>query len=257
MEKELKELPQPKVSVLIAISNYWQSVFTLNKILSTCDVDIPIEIIATNNTGDVRVFDFLSNLLVDEKYSFVVNVGEMEHEEMNEATAINKMIPFAKGEHICVLDSNCILTQNWVSQLLNACEQCDNKAIVGIATTYEKKQLSSVLNKEDELMSVWKTENNGIEGVLLFHKNIIELVGNFNPRMKLAYSQNHFSQRVNCIEGYSSFYLYSEYRIQMNEFTPRTFEEKRELLEFKKPQEDEVSFSIQTMKQKNAYKVIY
>jgi hypothetical protein len=67
MEKELKELPAPKVSILIALNNYWQNVFTLNKILSTCDVDIPIEIIATNNTGDNRVFDFLSNLLVDPK----------------------------------------------------------------------------------------------------------------------------------------------------------------------------------------------
>lgn len=256
MENEIKELPQPKVSVLIAMSSYWQSVFTLNKILSTCDIDIPIEIIATNNTGDNRVFDFLSNFLSD-SYPFVVNVGEMETEEMNEAVAINKMIPFAKGEYICVLDSNCILSENWIGQLLNACEQCENKAVVGIATTYEKKHLSSVLSKDDELMSVWKTENNGIEGVLFFHKNIIELVGNFNPRMKLSYSQNHFSQRVNCIEGHSSFYLYGEYRIQMNEFTPRTFDEKRELLEVKKPQEDEVSFSIQTMKQKNAFKVIY
>ena len=130
--------------------------------------------------------------------------------------SINSLLIQVK-EEICVLfPANALVNNNWCEDLLFNIKNVVEPGIVGIRHGKEKLTLSPVLFTDDELMNVWVTENNIVEGIMMFHmKHLTEEIGMFDKLFDhTGFQYAEFSLKF-AFSGLTNFYIRKQTFIQL------------------------------------------
>lgn len=122
---------------------------------------------------------------------------------------VNENFNRVQDEEYCVLfPCNALVNDNWCEDLLYNIKNLKNTGCVGIRSIGKKAQLSSVLNKDDELSNVWMTENNIIDGVVMFEtKHIKEEIGMYDKWFdNTGFEHAEFALKF-AFAGMNNFYI--------------------------------------------------
>jgi hypothetical protein len=123
------------------------------------------------------------------------------------------------ADYYVILPINAIVNDFWLEDLVITYEKVENSGVLSIPTGFEKLKTTTILHKttqgsEDVLKVVYKEENNFLDGILFFHKSILEKVGKFDPNCQQAFFKNDFSWRVGMME-YQNFYIKNQQIIEL------------------------------------------
>ena len=123
------------------------------------------------------------------------------------------------ADYYVILPINAIVNDFWLEDLVITYEKVENSGVLSIPTGFEKLETTTILHKttqgsEDVLKVVYKEENNFLDGILFFHKSILEKVGKFDPNCQQAFFKNDFSWRVGMME-YQNFYIKNQQIIEL------------------------------------------
>jgi len=155
---------------------------------------------------EVLICDYGSNI---KKYNNCTSIQKIE------SNNLNVLLSKAIGEYICILDTNSLLRDNWLSDLLFYSENIRSSGVVSISTELHGVEFTALLDKEDSLTSVFMPSNNCVSGTSLFKSDCVPFIGavntNFNPYEIANYSLRIFYalKRVN-------FYIPSQLAININ-----------------------------------------
>lgn len=123
------------------------------------------------------------------------------------------------SDYFVILPINVLVNEFWLEDLVITYEKVANSGVISIPTGFEKLETTTILHKttqgsEDVLKIVYKEENNFINGILFFHKSIIDKVGKFDPNCEQAFFKNDFSWRVGMME-YQNYYIKNQQIIEL------------------------------------------
>jgi hypothetical protein len=123
------------------------------------------------------------------------------------------------ADYFVILPINVLVNDFWLEDLVITYQNVEKCGVLSIPTGFEKLETTTILHKtiqgsEDKLKIVYKEENNFIDGILFFHKLIIEKVGKFDPNCQQAFFKNDFSWRVGMME-YQNFYIKNQQIIEL------------------------------------------
>lgn len=122
---------------------------------------------------------------------------------------VNENFKRIQNEEYCVLfPCNALVNENWCEDLLYNIKNLKNTGCVGIRSIGKKAELSSVLNKDDELSNVWMTENNIIDGVVMFEtRHIKEEIGMYDKWFdNTGFEHAEFTLKF-AFAGMNNFYI--------------------------------------------------
>lgn len=133
----------------------------------------------------------------------------------NEATslcdAINELLTQVKSENYqyCVLfPANALVDENWLEDLLYHFKNVDKPGVVAIRNGSEKVTLNPVLYSDDQLANVWVSDNNIIEGIMMFETDkLTEEFGMFDKLFDFGgFQYAEFSLKF-AFSGLNNFYI--------------------------------------------------
>lgn len=160
---------------------------------------------------DAENFDFCKSI-ADRTEGAVIQTNGSISQRYNE-------LLLNDADYYVILPINAIVNDFWLEDLVITYEKVENSGVLSIPTGFEKLETTTILHKttqgsEDVLKIVYKEENNFIDGILFFHKSIIEKVGKFDPNCQQAFFKNDFSWRVGMME-YQNFYIKNQQIIEL------------------------------------------
>jgi hypothetical protein len=123
------------------------------------------------------------------------------------------------ADYYVIFPINIIVNNFWLEDLINTYESVENCGVLSIKNSFEKLETTTILHKtisssEDILKIVYKQENNFIDGILFFHKSILENVGKFDLNCQEAFFKNNFSWRSGMM-NYQNFYIKEQQLIEL------------------------------------------
>mgnify|MGYP000991462360 CR=1 FL=1 len=182
----------------------------LNSVLkhSTCDY----EIILINNGSSDKTREFLKEFKKKNKHHCFlkkISVFNMPY-NIGVAKALNLGIRKSSGQYVCYINSDVIVTKNWLVSLTKACEKNRKNAVVGtLFNSFEdNKFINAVEKNKQEIDRVAKTiyllnknkvkKAKTIHGLcMLIKKSIFSKVGFFNEKFYPCFGEDiEFCQRV-------------------------------------------------------------
>jgi hypothetical protein len=125
--------------------------------------------------------------------------------------AINDLLTQVKSENFkyCVLfPANALVDENWLEDLLYQIKNVDKPGIVAIRSGFEKVTLTPILYSDDSLSNVWMSENNIIEGIMMFEMDrLTEEFGMFDKLFDhTGFQYAEFSLKF-AFSGLNNFYI--------------------------------------------------
>jgi GT2 family glycosyltransferase len=106
----------------------------------------------------------------------------------------------SNGDYICELDSDVVLTPGWLTKLVSALEDrwIDREATVVVAAALLSCQVGYFLSKSDSVNSfgLIQVETVGT-ACTLFRSTLIDIIGNFDPKLYNLWSDMDFCKRIN------------------------------------------------------------
>ena len=125
--------------------------------------------------------------------------------------AMNELLTQVKSENFkyCVLfPANALVDENWLEDLLYQIKNVDKPGIVAIRSGSEKVTLTPILYSDDSLSNVWMSENNIIEGIMIFETNkLTEEFGLFDKLFDhTGFQYAEFSLKF-AFSGLNNFYI--------------------------------------------------
>ena len=133
----------------------------------------------------------------------------------NEATslcdAMNELLTQVKSEDYkyCVLfPANALVDENWLEDLHYQIKNVDKPGVVAIRNGSEKVTLTPILSSDDSLSNVWMSENNIIEGIMMFETEYLtEEFGMFDKLFDhTGFQYAEFSLKF-AFSGLNNFYI--------------------------------------------------
>jgi len=125
--------------------------------------------------------------------------------------AMNELLTQVKSENFkyCVLfPANALVDENWLEDLLYQIKNVDKPGIVAIRSGSEKVTLTPILYSDDTLSNVWMSENNIIEGIMMFEtERLTEEFGMFDKLFDhTGFQYAEFSLKFS-FSGLNNFYI--------------------------------------------------
>jgi hypothetical protein len=124
----------------------------------------------------------------------------------------------SKEEYLCIMPNDCYVGKNWLEELIYNYTQCQNTGIISIKNQATKCSLSVLPYNSDkleiDLSNVWLGENNFVEGLMFFNR---QMANNLYPLMFgvkekiFAYSDDEMSF-VSNLMGKNNFYIPDEFQ---------------------------------------------
>lgn len=191
------------VSILLIIDNYYLNRYTIETLLRYC-AETQVELLVVNNTGDESIVKFLTDIIQNEKYQHVIKVGEINEITFNKAQAYNKLIKESKGDYICIFEANSIVGKNWLYDMIYYHSILPKVGGCAIPEFNTKKTYTGILDKNDEIINVFKTNDNHIDGIALFKKDLLNEGNCFDESQEKDFLKE-FSLRISK-ELWENFY---------------------------------------------------
>lgn len=188
IQKKDKEYIQDEVRYKKVIDNY-----------------LPIELIIANRstaTLEKGIFDKYHPL----SSYYVGSVG------VNDSITYMHLIEKCSCDYICVIEPNILLDTGWLEHLLQFNQYVNNSGIISIAINPNEHMLSALLNTDDTFSHVLIPENNILENLYFFKKEIIS----YCP---IPYTENNkdifkmLCQDANN-KGYKNYYITTSFAIK-------------------------------------------
>lgn len=233
-----------KVSIcMLNIDRYWLSRYVIENNLSLCGVPLDeIEIlILDNGSTDKRMIDYAAS---------IADVHIIEESNIGVAKGYNKLFRIAKGDFICLPNTDIIMGKDWLKDLIYFNKKIEKSGITGIHCESDKGRLINYNGK-----MIWQRENNTIDGVTLFHKKMFEVVGGFDESFsKYGFEDNEYAIRMSLL-GYANYYIPFQYGVHLgNDYNHNT--------EYRMQKNKETAIAkpsflkkLQTIRAEKAYKI--
>lgn len=125
--------------------------------------------------------------------------------------SINELLTQVKNEKYkyCVLfPANALVDENWLEDLLYQIKNVDKPGVVAIRNGSEKVTLNPILYSDDKLANVWVSDNNIIEGIMMFEMDkLTEEFGMFDKLFDhTGFQYAQFSLKF-AFSGLNNFYI--------------------------------------------------
>ncbi len=122
--------------------------------------------------------------------------------------SINDLLTEVSEKYCVIFPANALVDENWCEDLLFNIKNVNKPGVIGIRHGKEKIKLSPILLNDDELINVWFSENNIIEGVMMFEtKYLNEEFGMFDKLFDhTGFQYAQFSLKFAFI-GLNNFYI--------------------------------------------------
>lgn len=138
-------------------------------------------------------------------------------EGISYADEMNTLINISDAEYIVVFSSNILVNDSWCEDLLYYSKKIINAGCVGIQSVENNKhKYKPLLTIDDDLKNVWVSDNNIIEGVFMFKKQLLtEEIGMFDKLFdKTGFEQAELSLKL-AFSGYNNFYIRKQSMVEM------------------------------------------
>jgi len=193
-----------KVSIcMLTIDRYYMTKYTFEQLISFVGEDIDVELLVLDNgSKDLRVVEYFKD---------IADVHIAEPENIGVAKGFNKLLRKCTGDYICIIGNDITVGKDWLNDLIYYADVIDKSGLVGIDWRNHKGFFTPCLSTYDTLVSVWKRNDNTIDGITLFKKEILQKVGGFDETFeKYGYEDHQFALRV-FYSGYSNFYIPNQF----------------------------------------------
>jgi hypothetical protein len=178
------------VSILVPITdNLLQYKLCLESAIYNCGLtDVEI-VLFFNGTGSVEEF---RNLGFDYPVKLIYSNTVKRNSEV-----LNEMLLASENEYVCIIPGPVFLPDNWLLNMVCSNAQVNDTGITAIGSELGKRgSLTPKMNQDEEFEYVYQKENNQVNGVWLFHRSILELIGGFDPELSCGYEYLQFSHRI-------------------------------------------------------------
>jgi hypothetical protein len=185
------------ISICYIAKDYWLSKCIIQTLLrNSGGVEIELLVIVE----DKRLSNYLSSLIESKKYLNLISVKFTEEKE-----DYNKLIQEAKGNYICLFESNTMVNEFWIMDLVYYNSNVQDSGLTAIHKN-KKGKFIPLLSQDDSFINVWQNENE-VDGVCLFNKNLIDklpkqvTIENINKEFAKQGLQNYYipTQNSTCI----------------------------------------------------------
>ena len=193
-----------KVSIcMLTMDRYFMTKYTFEQLVSFIGEDIDVELlILDNGSKDSRIVDYFKD---------IADIHIAESENIGVAKGFNKLLRKCTGDYICLVGNDITVGKDWLNELIYYADVIDKSGIVAIHCESDKGRFSPLLSIHDELINVWKRDDNTIDGLQLFKKEILEKVGGFDESFgKYGYEDNQFALRT-YYSGFYNFYIPNQF----------------------------------------------
>jgi len=199
-----------KTAVLVVVNDlFYQTRFFVDNLVTKTKIDIRLHVL-DNNSSDPRIAEFFESFCKKDKRDWEFTRSETT---LNVAQSYNVLLDSLKEDekYACICPINLMVNTHWLESIKSFYVNISNSGIVGIRTGNEKTFFMPVLHEsttgEPYLVNTWFTENNSVEGVLFFNKEVLGKVGNFDPGLNAeGFEQSEFAFRVSA-NGYKNYYI--------------------------------------------------
>lgn len=240
--EESNEYQEPKVSLLLLLHDrYVMTVYCLENLLSKIgDNDYEL-LILDNGSKDDRAYKFACRIKAEEQERMLKNADKLSPEakelllasidqytkikvfrnEENKgiAAGYNKLIKEAKGEYICFVPNDILVSDNWLKDLMFYNSQIDKSGFTSIHCEGDKGSFGPLLNHEDTFTGVWKCKNNITSGITLINREALGFVGSFDESLGL-YGREREQMAIRLgLAGYHNYYVPGQYSIHIGRET--------------------------------------
>jgi hypothetical protein len=195
-----------KIAVcIIANDNYWQTRYCIENLLENTTFS-PKLYILNNGSTDKRLVDYCESLCYE-----IYGVHIVEQTPISLPSAKNKLLKMVEEEYICLMPPTLLVEKWWLEQLYCAYENSHSAGMLSIRSGKEKLVIAPYLHKsatdDDYLENGWFQENNSVEGIMFFNKNIINEIGYFDEELDaVGVEDMDYTFRVSA-SGYKNFYI--------------------------------------------------
>lgn len=191
------------VSILIPLTgNFIASQICFEDAIKNCGIQDFELLIFNNGSDDKNVKEWGKSLAYRYPGS---QYFESESIQRN-SYVLNKLLGVAKNEFICILPSPIYLPENWLLEMVCSNSSIIDSGITAITDSYKKGYITPLLNEQEKFEYVYQPEGNIVNGVFLFHWNILKIIGGFDLRLNQGYEYDQFCYRVST-HGLINYYL--------------------------------------------------
>lgn len=205
-----------EIAILLVVNdNYYKTRYVIENLVTKTDCNIKLYIL-NNGSEDKRIGEYCSGLIAikDGYYK------ELE-KPVTISMAYNILFRNCHQKYVVFFPVNYIVSNHWCEDLLVSIKTVENAGCVGIRNGFEKVQLNptthlSLTSAEDDLLNVWKTETNLVEGLIMLENKLVEVCGHFDEENKNpGYEFMEYSFRV-AYNGYKNYYIRKQIAQKIN-----------------------------------------
>ena len=117
----------------------------------------------------------------------------------------NLLLRIASGKFICVFYEYGYLEEHWLSILIESHNNIPKSGILAV-NNFSCLETSYEMDQMDELVGVYRNEQNIVHGIILFSREVIISIGGFKPHLNLEYLIWDFCNRMTLL-GYINYFV--------------------------------------------------
>lgn len=241
---------------LLTIDRYWITRYTVETLLKNSgEIDIEL-LVLDNNSTDRRTIQFIEGLIASKKYDNLIRViTEHEAENIGVAKGFNKLFRQASGEYICTVGNDILLNPGWLYDLVYHNNIIEKSGLTAIHCVLQTGRFGPLLTKNDDLINVWKRDDNMVYGTMLFKKELLNEVGGFDETLsKYGCEDSQFAFRVNSL-GYNNYYIPNQFSLHIGSDFGEDTEYRKEKDKNLKIATERLKETILEMKKNKNYKI--
>ena len=193
-----------KVSIcMLTMERYVMTKYVFETLISFVGEDIDVELLVLDNASkDTRIVDYFKD---------IADVHIVESENIGVAKGFNKLFRKCTGDYICLIGNDIVVHKNWLNDLIYYADLIDNSGICAIFCEGIRGYFTPLMSVNDTLVNIWKRNDNTIDGLQLFRKEILEKIGGYDETFgKYGYEDNQFALRC-AYSGYHNFYIPNQF----------------------------------------------
>ena len=179
--------------------------------INTID-NVEIQLVVGIKHGiDKRLIDYFSKIATD-----IIFLDDTD----NEAISYNKMFRKCKNEFVCIFKTGVFLQPHWLNELICYLKLVKNSGIVSICNNYTELEYLPLLSSDNEnFINVFIQKDNFINknGVILFLREYLYLVGCLNEQQKLIGNELYELQLRYMALGFNNFYIPNQSLLNINQ----------------------------------------
>lgn len=199
---------------IIANNLYYQTRYCIENLLAKTKMKVKIYVF-DNGTTDERLREYFEKN--SKENGWYLNRSETV---VSLAEAHSSLLKTFTQKYGCILPVNFLVNSGWLEELLVSVKSCEKAGILSIRSGDENVFIMPLLHhsltSEDYLSNVWFTENNAVDGLFFFKKEILEKTGLFDTKLNApGYEKAEFCFRFSA-NGYRNYYIRKQTALKIN-----------------------------------------